>query len=60
VRPEAVQTALRIALTHSGVSKRITPHTLRHYAESRIMPTRFCNGLEVTADSDHSAFQKSA
>ena len=30
VRPEGVQTALRIALTHSGVSKRITPHTLRH------------------------------
>ena len=25
-----VQTALRIALAHSGVSKRITPHTLRH------------------------------
>jgi site-specific recombinase XerD len=30
VRPEGVQTALRMALTHSGVSKRITPHTLRH------------------------------
>jgi site-specific recombinase XerD len=30
VRPEGVQTALRIALTHRGVSKRITPHTLRH------------------------------
>lgn len=30
VRPEGVQTAVRIALTHSGVSKRITPHTLRH------------------------------
>ena len=29
VRPAGVQTALRIALTHSGVSKRITPHTLR-------------------------------
>jgi integrase/recombinase XerD len=28
VRPEGVQTALRIALTHSGVSKRIAPHTL--------------------------------
>lgn len=27
---EGVQTALRIALAHSGVSKRITPHTLRH------------------------------
>jgi site-specific recombinase XerD len=30
VRPEGVQTAVRIALRHSGVSKRITPHTLRH------------------------------
>ncbi len=30
VRPEGVQTAVRIALAHSGVSKRITPHTLRH------------------------------
>jgi site-specific recombinase XerD len=30
VRPEGVQTALRLALAHSGVSKRITPHTLRH------------------------------
>ena len=29
VRPEGVQTALRLALAHSGVSKRITPHTLR-------------------------------
>ena len=30
VRPEGVQTAVRIALAPSGVSKRITPHTLRH------------------------------
>lgn len=30
VRPEGVQTTVRIALAHSGVSKRITPHTLRH------------------------------
>jgi len=29
-RPEGVQTAVRIALAHSGVSKRLTPHTLRH------------------------------
>jgi site-specific recombinase XerD len=27
---EGVQTALRMALRRSGVSKRITPHTLRH------------------------------
>ena len=27
---EGVQTALRMALARSGVSKRITPHTLRH------------------------------
>ena len=27
---EGLQTALRIALAHSGVSKRITPHTLRN------------------------------
>jgi site-specific recombinase XerD len=27
---QGVQSALRIALAHSGVSKRITPHTLRH------------------------------
>jgi len=30
VRTEGVQTALRLALAHSGVSKRITPDTLRH------------------------------
>ena len=30
IRPESVQTALRAALARSGVSKRITPHTLRH------------------------------
>lgn len=30
VRPVGVQTAVRIALAHSGVSKRITPHSLRH------------------------------
>jgi site-specific recombinase XerD len=30
VRPEGVQTAVRIALAHSGVSKRLTPHSLRH------------------------------
>jgi integrase len=35
-------------------------HELRHYAESRIMPTRFSDQLELTADSDGSALQKSA
>jgi integrase/recombinase XerD len=30
VRPEGVQTAVRMALGRSGVAKRITPHTLRH------------------------------
>jgi hypothetical protein len=33
---------------------------MRHYAESRIMPTRFSDQLELTADSDGSALQKSA
>jgi hypothetical protein len=32
----------------------------RHYADLRIMPTRFSDQLELTADSDRSAFQKSA
>ena len=30
VRPESVQTALRMALEQSGVPKRVTPHMLRH------------------------------
>ena len=51
---------------HAGVrrpsSDRWQPrlHDMRHYAESRIMPTRFSDQLELTADSDGSALQKSA
>jgi len=36
---EGGQTALRIALAHRGVAKRITPHALRHYADIGISGT---------------------
>ncbi|MDP2786152.1 MAG: tyrosine-type recombinase/integrase, partial [Sulfurimicrobium sp.] len=35
----SIQTAFRMAWKSSGISKRATVHTLRHYAESRIMPS---------------------
>jgi len=34
----AVQTVCRQAWQRSGLSKRVTPHMLRHYAASRTMP----------------------
>jgi len=34
----AVQTACREAWRRSGLAKRVTPHSLRHYAASRTMP----------------------
>ena len=54
---EGVQTALRMALGRSGVSKRITPHSLRHYAEppTRWSPapicasSRSCSGTPTSA-----------
>jgi integrase/recombinase XerD len=36
----SVQDAFRAAFKQSGINKRASVHTLRHYAESRTMPTR--------------------
>jgi site-specific recombinase XerC len=35
----ALQLACRRAAKAAGLSKSVTVHTLRHYAESRIMPS---------------------
>jgi site-specific recombinase XerD len=38
---ESLQTACREAARTAGLMKRVTVHTLRHYAEFRTMPSRF-------------------
>jgi site-specific recombinase XerD len=37
---KAVWHMLRKVAARCGLTKRISPHTLRHHADSRIMPTR--------------------
>jgi site-specific recombinase XerD len=39
INPRTVQEACKTALLASGLKKKVTVHTLRHYADSRIMPT---------------------
>lgn len=36
-----IQRAMKAAVKKAGLTKRASSHTLRHYAESRIMPSRF-------------------
>jgi site-specific recombinase XerD len=43
----SVQDAFRAALKQSGINKRASVHTLRHYAESRTMPSK----IAATASS---------
>jgi integrase len=37
---DILQDAFKLALHETGIKKNATPHTLRHYAEFRIMPSR--------------------
>jgi integrase len=39
IEPRSVRTAIAAAVLTSGLTKRITPHSLRHYAESPVMPS---------------------
>ena len=39
VSNSSVQVAFRKALQRAGINKKATVHTLRHHADSRIMPT---------------------
>ena len=39
LHPTAVTKQLRLAVVKSGVSKRVTAHTFRHYADNLIMPS---------------------
>jgi integrase len=39
VHEKAIQAAVKRARQAAGITKHATPHTLRHYAESRIMPS---------------------
>jgi site-specific recombinase XerD len=39
ISKSSVQTAFRKALKSAGINKKATVHTLRHYAEFRIMPS---------------------
>jgi site-specific recombinase XerD len=39
VSKSSVQVAFRKALKTAGINKKATVHTLRHYAEYRIMPS---------------------
>ena len=38
VEARGIKRAMRPALRQAAISKRVTPHSLRHYAESRTMP----------------------
>jgi integrase len=40
VRPATVRAALKAAARTAGVTKRANPHVMRHYPDSRIIPTR--------------------
>ena len=45
VSKSSVQTAFRKASKSAGINKKATVHTLRHYAEFRIMPSNPCTPL---------------
>jgi integrase len=40
ITEKMVWQAVREASNRAGIKKRVTPHTLRHYAEFRTMPSR--------------------
>jgi integrase len=39
ITTKVIWEAVRLAARKAGIDKRVTPHTLRHYAECRIMPS---------------------
>jgi hypothetical protein len=41
VLESGLQKALKVAVNRAGITKRVGTHTLRHHADSRIMPTPF-------------------
>lgn len=41
MHPVSLQRAFKIAIQQTGISKQVSVHTLRHYAELRIMPSSF-------------------
>ena len=47
VHPRSVQRALRSAAQSCGMARRVTPHTLRHYPDHRIIPSRLDRGSGV-------------
>ena len=55
ITPNVVWLACRQAAQRAGITKRLSPHSLRHYAESEIMPSRdsetLWKQLESCADS---------
>ena len=46
ITPKVVWQAVREACTRAGIKKRVSPHTIRHYAASRTMP-RVCTGAPI-------------
>ena len=44
---KVVWEAVRFAARTAGIDRRVGPHTLRHYAASRTMPSAVANGLET-------------
>jgi integrase len=49
IDPSAVQKAMRSAVRRAGITKRATPHTLRHYSACRIMPNLGVSAGEALA-----------
>ena len=52
--------ACRVAAQRAGITKRVHPHTLRHYAESRTMPNGDLRALPNEPESAHSALLHAA
>jgi integrase len=47
----AMQRAIKAAARKAGIPKRVSPHTLRHNPEYRIMPSRFENAVNLSRGS---------
>jgi integrase/recombinase XerD len=47
----SVNRVLTLALAKAGIKRRITPHMLRHYPDSRIIPSRLASAARTRARS---------
>jgi len=47
VDPSVINKAIKVAVRRAGLTKHISAHTFRHYAEFRIMPSTGLSGLSI-------------